>query len=193
MLKDYTQKLETIVSELKNCETENDLILNSRQIDYIDDLEDWTDKVQSPLQHLEHKLHSWVAYLIMPLFALANAGIVFNFESGVDINIILTIAASLFIGNAIGIPIMTMIGVKLRLTEFPDGMRPRHLFGVAFLAGVGFTMSIFISNLAFVDNPILVNSAKIGILAGSVLSGISSYLLLRFTAGSKDHQYNVVI
>ncbi len=186
MLKDYTNRLENIVSDLKNCESENKLILSTKQIGYIDDLEDWTSRVQSPLQHLEHKLHSWVAFMIMPLFALANAGIIFNFKTGVDINIILTIASSLLVGNAIGVPLLTMIGVKLGLTELPNGMKSGHLFGIGLLAGIGFTMSIFISGIAFADNPILINSAKIGILAGSFLSGISGYLLLRFTAGNKD-------
>lgn len=182
LLEDYTQKLENIASELKKCEPDQGLVLNSKQIAFIDDLEDWADKVQSPLQHLEHKLHSWVAYMVMPLFALANAGIVFDFGSGVDSGIIIAIAASLFVGNLVGIPLLTIIGVKLKLTELPEGMGIKHLFGIALLAGVGFTMSIFISNLAFIDNMILANSAKIGILGGSILSGLSGYILLRFAS-----------
>jgi len=180
----FKVKLKEIVDQLKGCDEGEQVILSKEQINQIDDLEDWTEKVQSPLQHLEHKLHPWVAYFIMPLFALANAGVVFDFQSSIDTNIIFLITICLFLGNIIGIPLITMLGVKLKITELPDDIRFIHIIGVAFLAGVGFTMSIFISNLAFTDNLILTNSAKIGILAGSLLSGITGYLILR-SAGRK--------
>ena len=191
-MKTYRRKLASIVENLQKVEESDNIILTPEQIDEIDELEDWTDRVQSPLQHLEHKLHYWVAYLIMPIFALANAGVVFNLETGVDTNIVLVLTVALFAGNSIGIPLMTFLGIKLKLTELPRGVNFKHVFGVAFLAGVGFTMSIFISNLAYGDNILLANSAKIGILSGSILSGLTGYLLLRSTGkNTSETEQNV--
>ncbi len=177
----FRRKLSDIIQKMEVNEAKESIILSKMQIEQIDDLEDWTEKVQSPLQHLEHKLHYWVAFFIMPLFALANAGVVFDVNLGIDWNIVFIIIIALFAGKSIGIPILTFIGLKLKLTELPEGVNFLHVFGVAFIAGIGFTMSIFISNLAFAGNPVLTNSAKIGILIGSILSGIAGYLLLRLS------------
>jgi len=185
-VKTYTDKLHGIIHEIEKTKQEDATILTDKQIHYLDDLEEWTDKVQSPLQHLEHKLHYWVAYFIMPVFALANAGVVFNVDIGIDWRLVVNIAAALFVGKVVGIPLFTYIGLKLKLTELPKGLTFSHIFGVAFLAGVGFTMSIFISNLAFTHDPILANSSKIGILIGSLLSGLIGYLLLRFSHKMKS-------
>jgi len=181
-VKTYTDKLHHIIHDIEKTEGNDKMILTERQINYLDDLEELTSQVQSPLQHLEHKLHGWVAYFIMPVFALANAGVVFDFDVGINWNIAIAISAGLFLGKLIGIPLFTFIGVKLKLAELPKEMSIAHIFGIAFLAGVGFTMSIFISNLAFADNPLLTNSAKIGILIGSFIAGIMGYLLLRNSA-----------
>lgn len=182
----FKRKLTSVLERLEESGEDGDpLILSRSQIEQIDDLEDWTDKVQSPLQHLEHKLHYWVAYLIMPVFALANAGVVFSVEEGINWQIAFLIAVSLFAGKAIGIPLFTYLGITLKLTELPAGIKFKHVLGVAFIAGVGFTMSIFISNLAFTENPILMNSAKIGILIGSIISGLTGYLILR-ASGRKE-------
>ncbi|MEX0986031.1 MAG: Na+/H+ antiporter NhaA, partial [Bacteroidales bacterium] len=177
----YCQKLCDIVHEIEDSGPADNMLLTEKQIDYIDHLEDWTEKVQSPLQHLEHKLHYWVSFLIMPLFALANAGIVFNLEMGINWTIAVIIMVSLFLGKLIGIPLFTYIGLRLKLTELPSDVKFKHVIGVALLAGVGFTMSIFISNLAFAHDDILTNSAKIGILIGSFVSGSIGYILLRFS------------
>lgn len=185
-LKTFRKKLSSIVEKIEDTESEEKLILSKEQLENIDCLEELTEDVQSPLQHLEHKLHYWVAYFIMPLFALANAGVVFSFETGIDWSIIYIITAALFFGKGFGIPLITFIGIKLKLTELPDGVRFPHVFGVSFLAGVGFTMSIFISNLAFTDNLLLANSAKIGILIASLLSGFTGYLILSLVRPGKE-------
>lgn len=181
-LKTFARNLCNIADTIEASAGKESLILTNKQIHLIDDLEDWTDKVQSPLQHLEHKLHYWVAYFIMPLFALANAGVVFNVDLGIDWTIAFIIMASLFLGKTIGVAAFTYLGVKLRFTELPEGTSFRYVVGVAMLAGVGFTMSIFISNLAFTSDPLITNSAKIGILIGSLVSGLSGYLLLLLSA-----------
>jgi NhaA family Na+:H+ antiporter len=180
-VKTYTDQMHKLIHNIETTANTDRTILSDKQIHYLDDLEEWTVRVQSPLQHLEHRLHYWVAYFIMPLFALANAGVVFDVGLGIDWELALIIAVSLFMGKLIGIPLFTYIGLRLKLTELPNSMTFSNVFGAALLAGVGFTMSIFISNLAFTEDPVLTNSSKIGILIGSLVSGLTGYLLMRYT------------
>jgi NhaA family Na+:H+ antiporter len=159
-------------------------ILTKDQIEQIDYLEDLIDDFHSPLQHLEHKLHSWVAYFIMPVFALANAGIVFS--SNMNISLIINISIALLIGKFIGISFFSYLAVKLKLAELPKGVNFWQIIGVAILAGVGFTMSIFIANLAFAENLVFIDSAKIGILIGSLVSGIVGALILKLSGAKRN-------
>jgi NhaA family Na+:H+ antiporter len=147
----------------------------------IDYLEDWTDKVQSPLQHLEHKLHNWVAFLIMPLFALSNAGVAFQGGGKLDMGLGLILVICLVVGKLLGVTFFSWLGVKLGFAELPEGVNFKQIIGIALLAGVGFTMSIFVANLAFYGNQFLLDSAKAGILVGSAIAGISGYLVLRIS------------
>lgn len=180
-IKTFTDKLSDIVKNIE-ISKDNEPILTNAQIEQIDNLEDWTNKVQSPLQHLEHKLHNWVAYFIMPVFALSNAGISFSGDMHLEFPLIVNIAVCLIIGNSIGVSLMSFIGVKLKLSEFPLGVRKMQVIGIAFLAGIGFTMAIFIANLAFIENPAFIDSAKIGILIGSFISGVIGYIVLRISS-----------
>lgn len=157
-------------------------MLSEAQIEAIDNLEDWTVKYQSPLQHLEHRLHDWVAYFIIPLFALANAGVVLNTDIPLDQSLILTIVICLVVGNSIGITSVVFLAKKLKLITIPKEINMKHILGVSFIAGVGFTMAIFIASLAFATRPEYLDSAKIGILIGSLISGIIGYLILARTA-----------
>jgi NhaA family Na+:H+ antiporter len=161
-------------------------VLTNRQIEEIDNIEECIKKVQSPLQQLESRLHDWVAYLIMPIFALSNAGI--NISDGADIDVALAfnIAVSLFLGKAIGVSLFSYLSIRLNIASLPDNVRFIQVIGVAILAGVGFTMSLFIGGLAFGSNMVFLSSAKIGIIAGSVISGITGYLLLRFGRQGKN-------
>jgi NhaA family Na+:H+ antiporter len=179
-LQTFTGNVDEIISVLQTCPPNSKPVLTHRQIEILDDLEDWTQRVQSPLQHLEHKLHNWVAWIIMPLFALANAGVNVTSGSGLDMALVFTIATSLFLGKSIGISLVSWIGHKTRLIELPSGAGMRHIVGISSIAGIGFTMSIFIASLAFAGNQPLLDSAKIGILLGSFVSGLTGYLILRF-------------
>ena len=175
----YIRKLKNITKNIcDGCDPDSPL-LTKDQIKEIDNLEDWTAGVQSPLQHLEHKLHNWVAFLIMPIFALSNAGVAIG--GGMELDSMLSgiLVISLVIGKLIGVTTLSLIGVKLGLAELPEGVGFRQIIGVSLLAGVGFTMSIFVANLAFFDSPQLLDSAKMGIIAGSLIAGISGYLVLR--------------
>ncbi|MBS3992767.1 MAG: Na+/H+ antiporter NhaA [Bacteroidetes bacterium] len=177
----YAKKLKEITSDI--CTKENsDVILSKQQIYLIDDLQDWTEKVQSPLQQLEHNIHSWVAYLIIPVFALANAGVSINQIDNLDANLTLAIALSLLFGKSIGVSLFSYIGLKLKYAELPDDINFKQIIGVSFLAGVGFTMSIFVANLAFTDNPIYIESSKVGIILGSVVSGILGFFILKMSS-----------
>lgn len=145
------------------------------------------DSADSPLHRLEHALAPWVAYLIVPLFGFANAGVNLT---GMSPAILLAplplgIAAGLFIGKQAGIFGSIWIADRTGFASRPGGASWAQLYGVAMLAGIGFTMSLFIGGLAFPDSPELIDEVKIGVLAGSILSAIGGFLLLRFTAPEK--------
>lgn len=143
-------------------------------------IEDCTHGVEAPLQRLEHALHPWVAFFIMPVFALANAGVDLRTDilaaltNPVTIGIIL----GLVVGKQIGITLMAWLVTRIGLSRKINGVSWRQIYGAAMLAGIGFTMSLFISNLAFSDPTALAN-AKVGILAASFISAILGWLVLR--------------
>ena len=182
-VKTYTKKLCDIVDKIQEKGDDNIPLLSKEQIEEIDNLEDWTEKVQSPLQHLEHKLHNWVAFFIMPVFALSNSGVSISGDMNLDTALAGIIVICLVLGKLSGITIMAWLGIKLGLAELPSGVNFLQITGISLLAGVGFTMSIFVANLAFMDQALLLDSAKVGILAGSIIAGILGYIVLRL--GSK--------
>jgi len=183
----YVNRLCDMVDHIKSTENRETPLLSKNQIEEIDNLEDWTGQVQSPLQHLEHRLHNWVAFMIIPLFALSNSAVELGSGMELDLRLGGMIMISLVVGKLLGISIMSWIGLKTGLAELPEGVNFPQIIGVALLAGVGFTMSIFVANLAFFDQPHLLDSAKVGILAGSFVAGLGGYIVLRFTGRKTDH------
>nr|WP_047169246.1 Na+/H+ antiporter NhaA [Sphingomonas sp. Y57] len=144
------------------------------------------DDRDSPLERLEHGLHPWVAFAIVPLFGFANAGVSFG---GIGIDQILAplplgVAAGLFLGKQAGIFGSVRLAVALGLAQRPAGASWTQLYGVALLCGIGFTMSLFIGGLAF-DDPLLIDEVKIGVLGGSILSACTGYALLRWTGKTR--------
>jgi NhaA family Na+:H+ antiporter len=136
-------------------------------------LESITQRIQSPLESLEHDIQPWTTYLILPIFALANAGIVL---SGVSVDsltstITLGIIFGLVLGKPLGIVGFSWIAIRMGWAELPSRVSWKSFISVSFLAGIGFTMSLFISNLAFAD-PQVIDEAKIGILIASALATI---------------------
>lgn len=184
--KTYAEGLSCMADLIKDSGDPDSPLLTKKQIEEIDNLEEWTEKVQSPLQHLEHKLHNWVAFLIMPIFALSNSGVALGSE-GMDLHLSLSasIAVSLVLGKLLGVAFFAWLGVKIGVAELPAGINFGQVIGVALLAGVGFTMSIFVANLAFTEQEMLLDSSKIGILVGSLFAGMAGYLVLRFTSGKQ--------
>lgn len=140
------------------------------------------DDEESPLHKLEHALAPWVAYLIVPVFGFANAGVSL---AGMSPAILLAplplgIAAGLFIGKQVGIFGSIWLSAKLRFATPPGGATWLQLYAVAMLCGIGFTMSLFIGGLAFPGNEALVDEVKIGVLSGSILSAVIGFTVLRF-------------
>jgi NhaA family Na+:H+ antiporter len=133
-----------------------------------------------PLLSLEHGLKPWVAYLIMPVFAFANAGVALGGLSVADLlaPVPLGVALGLFIGKQAGVAGFAWLGVRLGLCRLPSGASWRQMYGLALLAGVGFTMSLFIGTLAFSDAE-TTNGVRLGVLCGSILSAIAGYIVLQ--------------
>jgi Na+:H+ antiporter, NhaA family len=146
-----------------------------------------TYKLEPPLHELEHTLHPWVVFAIMPLFALANAGVplggglVEAMTSPVSLGIVL----GLVLGKQIGVTLFAWLAVKSGASELPAGVGWRHVYGAGWLAGIGFTMSLFITDLAFADGS-LVDAAKLGILVASVVSGAVGWAILRGASSPRD-------
>ena len=142
------------------------------------------EKDFSLLTKVEHKISPYVAFGIMPLFALANAGVSL---SGVNLNSLLSpvplgILLGLFVGKQIGVFLFSIISIKLKIAQMPNNSNWGSFYGVGVLTGIGFTMSLFIGNLAFADNTQYMDGVKIGVLAGSLLSTLVGYFLLLMTS-----------
>jgi NhaA family Na+:H+ antiporter len=146
------------------------------------------DSPDSPLHKLEHALHPWSAFLIVPLFGFANAGIsLTGFGFGTLLEPLpLGIAAGLFLGKQLGIFSLVWLAVKLGIAQRPRGSTWTQVYGLAVLCGIGFTMSLFIGMLAFASSPTLIEEAKLGVMSGSVLSGLLGYLILRYAKPAAD-------
>ena len=139
-----------------------------------------TYELEPPLHELEHALHPWVVFAIMPLFALANAGVPLGegIAEALTSPVALGIVAGLVVGKQLGITLFAWLAVKSGISELPRGISWRQVYGAGWLAGIGFTMSLFISDLAFPDSP-LVDVAKLGILVASLIAGVVGWLILR--------------
>jgi NhaA family Na+:H+ antiporter len=153
---------------------------NGTQQSALSALEDACEGAQAPLQKLEHELHGVVAFAIMPVFALANAGVRIGGDmlGTLSTPVVLGVVLGLVLGKPIGIGLFSWLAVRSGLAVLPAGGSWRVLHGVSWLAGIGFTMSLFIAGLAFADAALL-DSAKVGILGASVLAGGVGFALLR--------------
>ena len=161
------------------------IIKNEQQRAILQTLENVTFKIETPLQRLEHQLHVPVAFLVIPVFALANAGIPIEFTSMADTlghPVTLGVIIGLVAGKFIGIAGFSWLGLKLGLLRLPEGTSFSQVAGVALLGGIGFTMSIFIAELAFVGQPEQLLMAKTGILVASISAGAAGFIWLRWFA-----------
>jgi NhaA family Na+:H+ antiporter len=167
--------------------TERTIILSPEQQSAVEAIEREALRVQSPLQRLEHRLHYFVAFFVMPIFALANAGVALGGEGGLNwtSRVIWGVALGLLIGKPLGIALFSWLAVRLGLAQLPQGINFVHIVGVGFLAGIGFTMALFIGGLAFRGDEL--NYAKLGILSGSALAGVIGFMMLRIWTKPQPH------
>ena len=153
-------------------------ILNHHQIDSLENIAHNYDKVQNPLVKLEHQLHGLSAFIIMPLFAFSNAGVVLDFSAVTqNMMIVLGVVFGLIIGKPIGIVAFTYIAHKLKIVQKPADLSWAEVIAVGFLGGIGFTMSIFITQLAFLDEGVIA-AVKLGIFFASFIAGVLGVVLI---------------
>ncbi|HPW71631.1 MAG TPA: Na+/H+ antiporter NhaA [Bacteroides graminisolvens] len=160
---------------------EDEIVLTNRQIAMLKRVEPASDRVISPLQSLEDNLHLAVNFVILPLFAFANAGVVFSGSGELVGDVTWAIAAGLLFGKFFGIYLFTWLAVKTGIAGMPRGMTWKTTAGVSLLGGIGFTVSLFITNLSFGDGQaVLLNQAKFGVLLGTLVAGMLGFLYLRW-------------
>lgn len=174
----YIKRIRDIMSEFPISSSDK-IVLTNEQIATLKQVERASDYVISPLQSLEDNLHGAVNFVILPLFAFANAGVVFSGGANVVDDVSIAVAAGLLFGKFVGIYLFTWLTIKSGLALMPAGMNWKNIAGVALLGGIGFTVSLFIANLSFAGvYPELLNQAKFGVLCGTVLAGILGYIVL---------------
>ena len=148
----------------------------------LEELEDASRDVESPLQRLEHILHPWVAFVIIPVFALANAGVSVGDVGlgGLSSSVTVGIVLGLVVGKPVGIVLFSWLAVRTGIASIPRDIGWLQIIGASLLGGIGFTMSIFITGLAFEDES-LIAQAKLSILIASLAAGVMGYFLLRYS------------
>ena len=177
--KKYIDEVCVLMDKFEKADPNDHDLLTQKQSHLISDISKLSDEAQTPLQKLEHALHPITAFFILPLFALANAGV--RIEGNIlDLlfhPISLGIIVGLLAGKALGISLFSKLLVKLKITSLPEGVTWKHVYGASFFAGIGFTMSIFISGLAFVPEK-FVEIAKVGIFAASFIAAVLGMVIL---------------
>ena len=181
-LKHFTQSIRDFLDDFRiEKAKKGGPFLPQKELDTLAGLKSNVRAVQPPLQRMEYLLNDFVAYFVMPLFALANAGVMLR--GGLEVAyqpLFLHIAVALLVGKIVGIVVFSWVAVRLRVAGLPTGANWTQMAGLGFLGGIGFTMALFIANLALEDGALLAQ-AKLGILAGSLVAGALGYFLLRWS------------
>ena len=149
-------------------------------------MEELTRQTEAPLDRMERSIRPWVSYVVLPIFALANSGVSLSMEHIRDAlasPVAQGIAAGLTVGKLVGVFVAVWLGVKLKLVSLPQGVTWSHILGVSLLAGIGFTVSLFIADLSFGESPFTAE-AKIGTLAASIVAAVTGYVYLRLRTRS---------
>jgi NhaA family Na+:H+ antiporter len=180
----FSQHTKNLLLEYDSYPITTDHIMHEKQKAILQSIKDRIDAISPHSSRIEHSLHLPVSLLIIPLFALANAGIRIDFSSigeAIFSNVSLGIMSGLILGKVLGIAGTAYLAIKIGIAKLPLGSTMSQIFGVAFLGGIGFTMSIFVADLAFIGNEEMIFQAKVGILIASLFAGTFGYLWLRFT------------
>jgi NhaA family Na+:H+ antiporter len=175
-------------ADRRDLETGDDPLGNHRMASIAEAMERSAAAVQSPLQRMEHGLTPWVTFVIIPVFALANAGVdlsAVRVAEAFSSRVTLGIAVGLAVGKFVGIGLFSWVAIRLGWARLPTGVQWKHLLGAAWLGGIGFTMSLFIAQLAF-DDAAMIEESRLGILAGSAISAVAglAWLLVASRGGS---------
>jgi Na+:H+ antiporter, NhaA family len=181
----FIEKLFSLIDRFKkeNKKSYHHSILTQEQQSIVQTIDISCQAVETPLQRFEHKLHPWVTYAVMPIFALANAGVVLghNLISVLSTPLALGIICGLVVGKQVGITAFSWIAVKTGIAELPSNITWKHIYGIGWLGGIGFTMSLFIAHLAFA-NELSLAIAKTAVLASSIIAGCVGMLVLYFVS-----------
>ncbi len=183
----FSKKIQDLLNKFKEIDPDNQTpTLTNEQLHLLENIQKNTNAATPPLQKLEHAMHPMVTFIIIPIFALANAGVslAIDFDHLFSTNVALGVALGLLIGKVIGVVGATLLLIKLKIAPYPDGMNIKNLFGLGLLASIGFTMSLFVTSLAF-TNEEYITQAKIGIFSASIIGGILGYLVLSKEAKSR--------
>lgn len=175
----FVSRIKKYLGKFQEADTTDSPTLTNDQLHILEEIRTTTKNAIPPLQRLEHNMHTTVSFIIMPLFALANAGVTFSGDTGSNAASMITLGVvlGLCLGKLIGVMGVSLMMIKLKFASLPEGVSVRHLAGAGMLASIGFTMSLFVTSLAF-DNPEHELQAKLGIFIASLIGGISGYFIL---------------
>ncbi|HWP92693.1 MAG TPA: Na+/H+ antiporter NhaA [Thermodesulfobacteriota bacterium] len=179
---EFLERGRNLLDEFKDVGGGGSILTSKQQHEVVEAIESASKLAQTPLQRLEHALHPWVIFGVMPVFALANAGV--NLGGGLAAlftnPVALGILFGLVLGKQVGVTLFSWFAVRIGIATLPSGVSWLKIYGVGWLAGIGFTMSLFIAGLAFEDDEIL-SVAKLGILTASLIAGVGGWVILRNT------------
>lgn len=184
----FLDKADQLLRRYRRLRQEEGPFVDQKKVGTLLALETVCHDALSPLQRMEHEMHRWVIFGVMPIFALANAGIPLGWtelQASLTQPVTIGVIFGLFVGKPLGIFLFSWLAVKSNLADLPKESTWPALFGIGILGGIGFTMSIFIANLAFY-RPELIAQAKVGIFGASLLAGILGYLVLTKVGRDKE-------
>jgi NhaA family Na+:H+ antiporter len=184
----YVDGICTLLDKFEKEKPNDKTLLTSRQAHLVTEIERLSNDAHTPLQKLEHALHPITAFFILPLFAFSNAGIKLppDFINLFTHPVAIGVMVGLILGKVLGVTLFSKLAVRLKLASLPSGVNWKQIIGAGLMAGIGFTMSIFIANLAFEGNEELIKIAKIGIFTASLISAIAGLLLLNYSANKSN-------
>jgi NhaA family Na+:H+ antiporter len=183
---DYIKEVQLHLNQFKAIDADDtNKMLSEPQLFEVAAIEKASKSITPTTHRMEQSLHTLITFLVIPIFAIANAGVAFNFDTSVlfGSSIVWGVFLGLLVGKVVGVVGFTMLMVKLKWATLPEGMQLKNLWGIGFLAAIGFTMSLFVTTLAF-QEAALQNQAKIGIFIASLLGGVIGFYILKVTAPS---------
>lgn len=186
----FSRRVQSIMGKFEDSYQDDESILKNQKLTgVVQSLEDGVIGVQTPLQRLEHTLHKPVALFILPVFALFNAGVEIDFANTAEViqhPVTLGVIFGLLVGKFVGIAGASWLAIKFGICSLPKETNFKHIVGAAMLGSIGFTMSIFIAELAFAGQPMNITQAKLGILFSSLVAGVTGYFWLHRVGGEKS-------